>query len=430
MNTDVSQIIESSGWVWTFVTVYIWGLGMNLTPCVYPMIPITISYFGGTAGAGTTRTQSLARAVLFVLGMATTYSVLGVSAALTGKIFGASMGNPWVIAFVSVVMVLMALSMFGVFQMAAPSSWLTGIQDLRDRLGLLGALFFGLVIGVVMAPCVGPFIVALLAYVGAKGDPLLGFTMFFTLAVGMGTPYLVLGWFTSALASLPRPGMWMVWLEHFFGFVLIGYAFVMWRPFIPSPLVADIALALYTLGASLWLGLSNRSAPAPLGFRRMRTLVAVGGCVVAAWLGGSALRVSTPAPPPQPTASGKPGVPAAMTWVPYSDTALKKALAEGRPIMIDFYATWCAACKELDDKTYTDPRVIEKAQGFVNMKADFTKVADVDSDPTAKRFAIKGLPTVIFFRSDGTEVKDLRQEQFVPADLMLELMARAAAPSR
>lgn len=430
MNTDVSQLVESSGWIWTFITVYLWGLAMNLTPCVYPMIPITISYFGGTAGTGTSRTQSLLRALLFVLGMATTYSFLGVSAALTGKIFGASLGNPWVIAFVSGVMVLMALSMFGVFQMAAPSSWLTGIQELRDRLGLVGALFFGLVVGVVMAPCVGPFIVALLAYVGAKGDPLLGFTLFFTLAIGMGTPYVVLGWFTSALASLPRPGMWMVWLERFFGFVLIGYAFFMWRPFIASPLAADLVLAAYTLIASLWLGLSNRTVAAPAGFRWMRDIVSVGGCVFGLWMGWVALRASAPPSPPVVATSGAPAVPTAIAWMPYSDAALKKALAEGRPVMIDFYATWCAACKELDEKTYTDPRVIEKAQGFVNLKADFTKVVEVDADPTAKRFAIKGLPTVIFFNPDGVEAKALRTEEFVPPDQMLDRMTQAAKPSR
>lgn len=429
MNTDVSHLIESSGWIWTFATVYLWGLAMNLTPCVYPMIPITISYFGGTASTGASRSQSLMRALLFVLGMATTYSILGVSAALTGKIFGASLGNPWVIAFVSGVMVLMALSMFGVFQMAAPSSWLTSIQDLRDRLGLVGALFFGLVVGVVMAPCVGPFIVALLAYVGAKGDPLLGFSLFFTLAVGMGTPYLILGWFTSALASLPRPGLWMVWLERFFGFVLIGYAFFLWRPFIPSLVLADVVLAVYIVAASAWLALSNRTAPAPVGFRWMRAALSVAGCAAGLWLGWGAMRESTPKLPPVAAVSGAPTVPAAISWIPYSDAALKKALAEGKPVMIDFYATWCAACKELDEKTYTDPRVIERAQGFVNLKADFTKVGDVEAAPSAKRFAIKGLPTVVFFTPNGVEAHALRTEEFVPSDKMLELMSQAAKPS-
>lgn len=415
MHIDLNEMVRNSGWLLTFIAVFIGGLAMNLTPCVYPMIPITISYFGGSGGETPSRRTGFTRAVLFVLGMALTYSVLGVSAARTGKVFGATLGSPYVVAFVSVVMVGMALSMFGVFQMAAPSSLLSKIQEMRDRLGWIGALFFGSVIGLVMAPCVGPFIVALLAYVSAQADPMLGFWLFFTLALGMGAPYIVLGYFTSALKSLPRPGTWMVWLERFFGIVLIGYAFSFWKPFIGKEAIYDAVLAGYLLAAAIYLACTG-SPDSKIGFRYLKTVIVVLmlGISCLNWWNVSAAMNAKPAA-------------SALAWQPYSDEAVKNATAEGKPVMIDFYAKWCAACNELDEKTYISPNVIAASQGFVNLKADFTQVSDIDSNPTARRFKIQGLPTVVFISSRGKVLNDLRLEDFTPPDRMLSLMEKAAA---
>ena len=432
-SVDIGQIIHHSGWFWALVAVFLWGLSMNLTPCVYPMIPITISYFGGTSGEGTSPRSGLLRALLFVIGMAITYSGLGVSAALTGRMFGASLGNPYVIGFVVIVMVAMALSMFGVFQVAAPSSWLNRIGELRDRLGLVGALFFGLVIGIVVAPCVGPFIITLLTYVAATGNPWLGFTLFFTLALGMGTPYIILGAFTAALKTLPRPGTWMVWLEQFFGLLLIGMALNLLKPFISPPSVFLAVMACYVLGAGGWLAL-RRMAGLRAGFR----YVQVGTGVAALVLAASYLRplsvatLPTPSPSvPLPAASGpasatasRAPVPTTVAWKPYSPKALKAALATGRPVMIDFFATWCAACKELDQKTYTDPSVIAASSRFVCLKADFTE----NQDPEATRtFALQGLPTVVFLDSHGNQMKKLRVAEFVSPSGMLKRMKEALA---
>jgi thiol:disulfide interchange protein DsbD len=422
MNTDLAHLIATYGWLPTIAVVFFWGLMMNATPCVYPMIPITISYFGGTAGEETSKRSGLLRAILFVAGMAITYSFLGVSAALTGRIFGASLGNPYVVGFVSAVMVLMALSMFGVFQMTAPSSWLSGIQETRDRLGWLGALFFGLVIGVVMAPCVGPFITALLVYVGAQHDPLLGFWLFFILAIGMGAPYVILGYYTAALKALPRPGTWMLWLEKFFGLVLIGYAYKLWMPFIPNDAVAYGILAMYLLVAAAVLGFVATPGARP-GFRVFKLVAIVGVLALSGWAGLQVRHdlgagMSSPSP-------GSAATPRAIAWQPYSDAALEKARAEGRPVMIDFYAKWCASCNELDEKTYVDPKVIAESERLLCLKADFTQIPDVDGNPTAKRFGIQGLPTVVFIDKKGTELKSLRVEDFIPADKMLAQMEKA-----
>lgn len=426
MHADVGNLIGGSGWLLTIGTVFLWGLAMNLTPCVYPMIPITISYFGGTSEQGSSRSRGMIRAILFVLGMAITYSVLGVSAALTGKIFGASLGNPYAVGFVSAVMAGMGLSMLGVFQIAAPSSWLSRIQEVRDRLGLTGALFFGLVIGVVMAPCVGPFITALLAYVGARGDPLLGFWLFLILALGMGSPYIVLGFFTATIKSLPRPGTWMLWLERLFGLVLIGYAFSFWKPFIPSESAYYAVMAGYVSMAAVALAFFSRAPRDPLVFRVIKALTVLAALVASALLsktaldrGGSSVGV---AGPNEVAATRR------IAWQTYSEGAVKEALVQGRPVMIDFYAKWCAACNELDEKTYTDPKIIEMSSRFLNLRADFTQVSDVESSPVAKRFRIQGLPTIVFISPDGKERNDLRLEEFAPPGRMRALMEQATLP--
>jgi len=406
---DLEVLLTQKGWFLTFGTVFLWGLAMNVTPCVYPMIPITVSYFGGMGSGRPARTFLMA--LLFVIGLAITYSVLGVTAAMTGRLFGATLANPWVVGFVSLVMVAMGLSLLGLFQMTVSSGILSRIQEIRDRAGWLGALFFGLVAGIVMAPCVGPFIVSLLAFVATRQDPVMGFWMFFTLAFGMGLPYLVLGTFAGAVKAMPRPGSWMLWLERFFGLVLIGFALWLWMPFVPAPWKIVVP-AVYVALAGLWLGFREASGNERAGFKAFKRALGVVAVLLAAWL---ALPLMASPPPP-----GN----ATIQWQAWSPELLAKAKAEGRPVIIDFYADWCAACKELDHKTWSDPKVAEAAQRFLAVKVDLTKDADhLDAVPSAKPYDLVGLPTVIFLGPDGKEIKDLRLEDFTPPDRMIARLA-------
>ena len=413
---SVDQLIQQYGWFATFGIVFFWGLAMNLTPCVYPLIPITVSYFGGMAEGK--RGGTFLLALLFVLGMATTYSILGVTAALTGKVFGASLGNVWVIAFVSAVLVLMGLSLLGVWQMTAPSSLLSRIQEIRDRLGWLGSLFFGLVVGIVMAPCVGPFITALLAYVASTRNPVTGFWMFFVLAWGMGLPYLFLGVFAGGLKKLPRPGPWMVWLERLFGCVLLAMALYFWRPFMESK-VFTMAFSTLLLLAGLYLGFIDSCGEAGTRWPRFilfKRLAASMVILLALWNAAGLIRPSST----HPEAHHSP-----MAWQPFSGQVLSEAALHGRPVLIDFYAPWCAACNELDEKTWADSRVIEATRDFVRLKVTVLNQGDLEKDPQLKSFQVTGLPTVIFLDRSGKERKELRLEEFVPPARMLELLSRA-----
>lgn len=435
MNLDLEQLIGHYGWFVTLGAIFVSGLLMNVTPCVYPMIPITVGYFGGMSDEGGKGRRPVIMAALFVLGMAITYSVLGVTAALSGRLFGALLGNVWVVAFVSFVLLTMGLSMLGVWQMTAPSSLLGRIQEARDRMGVLGALFFGLVVGIVMAPCVGPAIVGLLAYVAAARSPALGFVLFFTFAMGMGLPYLFLGVFAGGLKSLPRPGPWMVWVERVFGLLLVGMALWFWRPFVPEKagVAAAAFLYAYVFVSGVYVGFLEKAGEVGVRWPRFvlfKRVVGVALMAVAAW--GA---VGLYAPPPtqglvaSPSASGSPVVPRKFEWQPFSAQALADAKARRVPVVIDFYATWCGACNELEKLTWSDPRVIEAAQGYVRLKMTVVDQDVLENDPAAASFRIVGLPTVVFIDAEGRERKDLRLQEFADATRMLSLFARMAPSS-
>ena len=200
----------------SFFSFYLAGLALNLTPCVYPMISVTVALFG--AGQGERR---VLRATLYVLGMATMYSALGASAALTGGLFGAWLANKWVLAGLGSVMVVLAFGMFGLYQFQLPAGILARISTSRGT-GLFGIFLAGLLVGVFAAPCIGPPVAALLALVAAKQDPIYGFSAFFVLALGLGTPYWLLGVFSGLVKKLPRSGAWLVWVERFFGVLLLA----------------------------------------------------------------------------------------------------------------------------------------------------------------------------------------------------------------
>ncbi|MEO8036799.1 MAG: cytochrome c biogenesis protein CcdA, partial [Acidobacteriota bacterium] len=205
LSSDIGGTFASRGLPLTLLAIFILGLALNLTPCVYPLIPITIGYFSSQSKGS--RSQRIALSVAYVVGLAITYSALGVFSALSGRLFGAWLQLPAVLIFFALLMLVMASSMFGAFEITVPHF----ISDRSGgRAGVAGALTMGLLIGIVAAPCVGPFVISLIALVSQLASPTLGFLMFFVLALGLGLPYLILGVFSSGLSELPRSGMWMV----------------------------------------------------------------------------------------------------------------------------------------------------------------------------------------------------------------------------
>jgi len=398
---SLGDMIESRGLILTFIFIFLGGLALNLTPCVYPLIPITVSYFGGQAGGRASRTFVLA--LFYVLGMSVTYSVLGTAAAMTGGLFGAALQNPLVIALIAAVLLGLAASMFGFWEIRMPAflQRRTG----KAKQGRWGAIVMGLTVGIVAAPCIGPFISGLLIYVGEIGSPVLGFLMFFTLAWGMGTPFLVLGMLSGSISRLPQSGHWMVWARKIFGFILIMMA-VYFARHILGDRAATVLYAVIAASAGIYLGFVDRTPQAGRGFAIVKKAVGIAWLVVAAAI------------------IFRPSEPDGMEWQPYSDEMLAGAREEGRPVMIDFSADWCIPCRELEHETFTDPGVMEAAEGFVRLKVDLT-APDARTGEIKERFGVRGVPTIVFFGRTGEEPEGSRITGFVEPETFLERMKKA-----
>jgi thiol:disulfide interchange protein DsbD len=381
------------------IGVFLAGLALNLTPCVFPLIPITVGFF--TQQTKDREGSAFPLALAYVVGIALTYSVLGVLAALSGALFGAALQSPWVVGLIVVVLLSLATSMFGLWELRVPG-WAQRASG--GRSGAFGALIMGLVMGFVAAPCIGPFVVGLLTYVGQRGDPLLGFILFFTLAMGLGLPYLILGTFTGAVNKLPASGMWMVGVRRVFGIILIAMAAYFAAPLMPGDSGRWLMSAVLVLGALYLLVIDRTGHEQPTIDRVMRVLAAamlVAGVVMAPTLrlGGAAAGDATQH----------------LVWQPYDAAAVEAAVAGGGPVILDFYADWCAPCRELDQKTFAAPKVASVLEGYFRFKVDLTRSSE-ENQALATEYRVMGVPTVIVL-SGGKEA--FRITGFEPPDQFL-----------
>jgi thiol:disulfide interchange protein DsbD len=401
---EISNVAHESGIFYTFIFIFIGGLALNLTPCVYPLIPITISYFAGQSKGQ--KGTLVIRAIIYVVGMAITYSILGVVAALTGGLLGSALQNPIVLIFIALVLVALALSMFGLYEIRVPQS-LAKIGG-KNRSGYLGTLFMGLTVGLIAAPCIGPFVLGLLTYVGELADPFLGFWMFFILAIGLGTPFLLLGIFSGAATSIPRSGAWMVWVRNIFGFVLIGMAIYFLEPLFPGTTFYYYTLAIVAIIAGIYLGWLDKNT-GKITFKIIRNITGVVFILLGIFF---AL--------PSASEAGN-----QIEWQAYTPEIMQRIKETNQPIIIDFYADWCLPCKELDKFTFSNPEVIEAAKNFVTIKVDLTRWQNEASDALRRELNIKGVPTIVFIGKQGNEITKLRLIEFEEATQFLNRMKKA-----
>jgi thioredoxin:protein disulfide reductase len=394
----IASTLESSGIILSLLFIFLGGLALNLTPCVYPLIPITIGYFGGQSEGRTGRLFLLG--VLYVLGMALTYSVIGVVTALSGAVFGTLMQNSFVIIGIALLFIILALSQFGVYEFQLPNSWVEKAGGAKG--GAYGAFFMGLTMGIVAAPCIGPFVLGLVTYVAAKGDPYYGFLMFFVLALGLGFPYLLLALFSGKIKNLPRAGVWMEGTKHIFGFLLLGMAFYFVNPILPKS-VQHFILPIFGIIASLILLFVDKVANKVKGFRIFKIIFSVIVLVVSAY----AL---------MPSEKNHPD------WQTFSDEKYESSLKNNEIMVIDFYADWCIPCKELDAITFSDPKVVEEMKRFSVYKVDMTQTLSEKNEKIRNKFNIVGMPTVLIVNSKGEEIE--RLTGFVNVEEFLQLLKK------
>ena len=387
-----------------------YGVLTALTPCVYPMIPITVSIFG--AKAGVPRGRALALATAYVVGIATMFGTLGTTFGLLGRAFGTFLANPWVIVPLALFFFAMGLSMFGAFEVALPS----GLQGRLARVGgrgFLGAFGMGLVAGIIAAPCTGPPLASLLAYVATTRNGSWGFLLLATYGAGVGLPFWLLAGFSM---SLPRPGRWMEWVKSVFGIALFAAALYYLKNVVPqlarfgsgTPRFALTMVALVLVG--IGLGAVHASFHGSVA-ERVRKALAVGLATIGIFGATNYLLA--------PKGDVK------LAWLSDEPAAVGAARAAGRPLLVDFAASWCVPCREFEVKVFSRPDVAAAMQRFTLLRVD---VSREDEDPALgaikHKYGADTLPAIRILSPGGAIVA--KTDTLVPPEEFLALLARAS----
>jgi thiol:disulfide interchange protein DsbD len=379
-----------------FAGVYLSGLALNLTPCIYPMLSVTVSLFSREGEKGTG--GAFLRALVYVLGLSTMFSVLGFGAAIGGAIFGQILQNPLVLTVIGLVILVLAGGMLGLYTFSFPA-WIMKIVPRKAGAGFIGIYLSGLFVGVFAAPCIGPPVIAVMTVVATRGDALLAFAIFFIMALGLGTPYLVLGTFSGLLRRLPKSGSWLLWIERLLGVILavvgVFYLLAAWAAYL-LPLLGSAAL----IAGGAYLGFFVRAEKESKLFTRTKNILGV--CAVAVGIAGFFQSPSE-----------------AVRWEAYAPQKIVAAQAARHPVAIDFYANWCIPCHELERFTYSNPEVIKALEPFVRLKVDLTQPEDPAILAVARKYQVMGVPSVVFLDIDGREIEDARISGFVSPEEML-----------
>jgi thioredoxin:protein disulfide reductase len=374
---SLANVFASHGYFLGFLVVLLGGLALNLTPCVYPLIGVTVAYFG-FEGGGPRKIVILA--IVYVLGIALMFSSVGVAVALSGGLFGAALQNPYVLGTIAAMLLVLAASSFGLFTIQPPQ-WMMRRAG-ASRPGYIGALVMGLGMGIVAAPCIGPIVLGLLLMVQRSGSAIFGFALFFTLAIGLGIPYIALAMAAGSIRRLPRSGEWLAWVEQLFGFVLLGLALYFLDPVVPNRLMMRI-LPYYAAAAGIFLGFLSPEGRRWQPFLVLRTAVGVISI-------GALIYMLIPTR----TSYGP------LTFEPFDPALLQTARAERRPVVVDFSADWCVPCREMEHTTFVDPAVVREAKAFLRLRANLT-ADNPQNQAIINQFNIEGVPTTVFIDPNG-----------------------------
>lgn len=402
------QVIER-GLPYALVAFFLFGLALNLTPCVYPVIPITVSFFVAQKEQKSWGTFFLAS--YYVVGIAIVFSVLGLISGLAGKQWGFLFQSPWFTIVITIIILSMAASMFGAFEITVPSFLMTPMG--KSRQGAIGSFVMGLTVGVVIAPCAAGLILGLVGIVAKLGIVAKGALLFFVMGLGLGLPYLFLATFSGLLNRLPRSGMWMVWIRKLFGLLLIGVAIYFLLP--QAKQVDDqqgFYLGVLGIFGGVFLGFLEHGEGYTRTFKRIRALFGILLIVSGTWLVNAAIRPEAPA----------------IDWMVYEAESIDSIQLNHRPVVMEFWADWCAACQEMERKTFRDQRVLDMSRGFVMVRVNCTTPDDKCS-AMREKFKVSGLPTILFIGADGQERRGLRAVGYMGPAEMLERMEEAMAQS-
>ncbi len=425
--SDLERLIDNYGFWGYFLALgiaFITGLLLSFSPCTYPMIPITVSVFAGqqrSVGKG------FVLSLFYVGSMAVMYGIMGLIVSLVGGVFGAWLASPPVVVGIAVVFVVFALSMFGLYELNVPLSVRQKLGSAKKSGGVLGAIVLGIVAAMVVSPCVGPFVAGILLYVATHGSPVVGFLVLFVFALGLGTLFVIIGTFSSAINALPNSGVWMETVKKFFGFVLLLMALYFLSSIITVTLTA-ILTGLLLLALGVFGGGLDRLTPESGFFLRLKKFVGTLAMLVGIYLLGGMLITQGLILPPgfgwfaggsQTIAAGEPEL---IGWEKDLETGLARAEREGKPVLIDTWATWCVNCRILDKKTFRNAGVAAEAERFVPIKVQLEKAGSPTTKQFMARFGMKhySLPTTLLLDSAG-RVRRVMQGVVGPDDMLDEM---------
>ncbi|HHQ4730381.1 TPA: protein-disulfide reductase DsbD, partial [Aeromonas veronii] len=410
---QLAAALGHQGFWLSIVAFFALGLGLAFTPCVFPMYPILTGIIAG-AGHRLSTGRAFLLSMVYVQGMAMTYTLLGLVVVSAGLKFQAALQHPYVLIGLSVMFVLLALSMFGLYTLQLPSSLQTRLSGLSNRQqggSVVGVAIMGMISGLVCSPCTTAPLSGALIYVAQSGDLWLGGAALYALSLGMGLPLLLLG--TSGGKLLPKAGAWMDVIKQLFGFALLAVPILLL-----SRLWSDQVTTLAWLGWGLllcgYLYHHNQHQPHSVA-QSVRGFVLLLAMISAVVVGKDLLQPATPA---AVTAGASQSAPQFIRIKTLDDLKVQLAAARGKPVLLDLYADWCVACKEFEHKTFSDPAVRERFGQMVLLQADVTANDDADVE-LLNTLNVLGLPTLIFFDREGKELTGQRVTGFMgPAEFL------------
>ena len=407
--------LEHGGLLVVLPLAFLIGLLLSMTPCNLPMLPILSAIIVGQ-GESITRRRGLLLAGLYSLGVALVYTLLGVAAALAGESLAASLQNPVVLVSFGALLLILSLSMFGVYELQLPSAVRDRLNTANSSLtgGQLGGVFaMGVLSGLIVGPCVTAPLAGVLIFIARTGSVVFGGSTLFTIAIGMSVPLLLLG--ASAGELLPRAGAWMERIKQLFGLMLVGVAFWIMSPVLPHAINVIVSGGLLIMAAT-----SIGAFDALTGAAGTAARLAKGFGLVLAVLGALVLYQLWAAPSTAVASDSTADSAAAQAAGPHFDRVASVAdldarlRSAGRPVMLDFYADWCVSCKEMEAQTFVDPAVRAKLAKAVLLRADVTANSD-DDRALLKRFHLFGPPGIILFDAQGHELESARVVGFQDA---------------
>jgi thiol:disulfide interchange protein DsbD len=424
----IAELFRGDTWL-LIASFFGFGLLLSFTPCVLPMIPILSGIIVGR-GQHLTRMHGFLLSVAYVLGMAITYALAGIAAGLSGALLSAALQNPWVLGGFALMFVMLALSMFGFYELQLPSALQSRLAGASSRLHgghFLGVFVMGVLSALIVGPCVAAPLAGALLYISQSGDAVLGGSALFAMALGMGVPLLAIG--ASAGALVPKAGPWMESVKRFFGVLLLAVAVYLVSPVIPMAMQMLAWAALLILTGVYLRAIDPLPQNARGGARISKGVgiiaLAAGLAYVVGALSGSR-DVLQPLSGLRGAAAGEPAGPGVAFQrignIAELDAAI--AAAKGKVVMLDFYADWCVSCKEMERYTFTDPVVRSRMAAMVKVQADVTS-GNADHQALLKRFRLFGPPGIVFFDPAGSEIQGLRVIGFMSADKFTAVLDQA-----